>query len=80
MPENEPVTALTAIDLTALIGIVGRLTGMVIGGALDDQEVTAFARRAAKDGLVGDGVSADELAAAYERLIGRLRFALGERS
>ena len=83
VPENEPVTALAATDLTALIGIVAQLTGLVMGGALDQQDVATFARRAAKDGLlsgdVADGAVADELTAAYERLIGRLRFALGER-
>jgi len=79
MPENEPVSALAASDLIALIGIVARLTGMVMGGALDSQDVEAFARRAAKDGLVADGASSEQLTAAYERLIGRLRFALGER-
>jgi hypothetical protein len=79
MPENEPVTALAASDLTALIGIVARLTGMVMAGALDAQELASFARRAAHDGLVPDGAGADELIAAFERLIGRLRFALGER-
>lgn len=79
MPDKEPVSALGAADLTALIGIVAKLTGEVMGGDLEPQVVAALAERAAKDGLVADGAHADELVAAYENLIGRLRFALGER-
>jgi hypothetical protein len=79
MTENQAVSPLSAADLTALIGIVGRLTGQIMGGALEADDVAAFARRAAKDGLVHDDAGAPELSEAYERLIDRIRFALGER-
>ena len=79
MTENDAVSPLSAADLTALIGIIARLTGQIVGGAMDSDYVAAFAQRAAKDGLVADDAGGRELVEAYERLIDRLRFALGER-
>jgi len=78
MTENDAMSKLSPADLTALIGIVASLTGQIMGGAMEADDLAAFARRAAKDGLVADD-GAGELVEAYERLIDRLRFALGER-
>ena len=79
MTENDAMSKLSPADLTALIGIVASLTGQIMGGAMEADDVAAFARRAAKDGLVADDAGTPELTEAYQGLIDRLRFALGER-
>ena len=82
MPDDKTPLPLSTIDLTALIGVLSRLTGLIMAGGIDEQDAACFLRRAIKDGLIEDepGTAAGtaELTRALEGLIHRVRVALGE--
>jgi len=78
MPHDEAPLPLSAADLTALIGVLARITGLIMAGGIDAEDSAGFLRRAIKDGLVEEGGGNEDLTRALEALIDRARVALGE--
>lgn len=78
MPNDEAPLPLSTADLTALIGLLARLTGLIMADGIDAHDSAAFLRRAIKDGLVDAEGGTAELTDALEGLIHRIRVALGE--
>ena len=78
---NDETTAgspLATADLVPLIGILARLTGLLMTDQLDAQDDAHFVQRAIRDGLLPEGASKNDLIEALEGLIARVRLALGE--
>jgi hypothetical protein len=82
MPEDKTLRPLSTTDLSALIGVLARLAGLIMAGGIDEQQTAGFLRRAIEDGLVkvepGIAAGTAELTQALEDLIHRLRVALAE--
>jgi len=76
--QTNPGPPLSNEDLKALIGLLSNLTGLIVGALIQDDETNHLISRAARDGLIDDGGTRDDLIAALENLIRRVRISLGE--